>query len=128
MLFMIYQAMTEDAIGGAMKVHRVPGPGIQEYTYQRATEIELKTKTTKPERKAEIKICYKDEYSALRCVDLLVEERLTVVLKAKTDSENTRLAQAINCLEASHYPIGLLINFGAKSLQFKRIFNKKIPR
>jgi GxxExxY protein len=110
-----------------MEVHRTLGPGFQEYVYQRALEIELKQKTIKHIREADIKIFYKGEYIALRRVDFLVQEMITVELKAKTELDDVHLAQAINYLEASHYPIGLLINFGAKSLQFKRLYNKRSP-
>jgi GxxExxY protein len=124
---MIYQEITGDIIGCAMEVHRTLGPGFQEYVYQRALEIELKQKTIKHIREADIKIFYKGEYIALRRVDFLVQEMITVELKAKTELDDVHLAQAINYLEASHYPIGLLINFGAKSLQFKRLYNKRSP-
>ena len=124
---MIYQEITGDIIGCAMEVHRTLGPGFQEYVYQRALEIELKQKTIKHIREADIKIFYKGEYIALLRVDFLVQEMITVELKAKTDLDDVHLAQAINYLEASHYPIGLLINFGAKSLQFKRLYNKRSP-
>ena len=110
-----------------MEVHRVLGPGFQEYVYQRAMEIELKAKGLKHIREADIKIYYKGENIALRRVDFLIDEKVTVELKAKTDLDDVHLAQAINYLEAAHYTVGLLINFGSKSLQFKRLYNKKIP-
>ena len=124
---MIYQEITGEIIGCAMEVHRHLGPGFQEYVYQRALEVELKSKKIKHVREAEIKIYYKGEYIALRKVDFLVDEKITVELKAKTEMDAVCLAQAINYLEASSYSTGLLINFGAKSLQFKRLFNKKSP-
>ena len=125
---MIYQEITGEIIGCAMEVHRHLGPGFQEYVYQRALEVELSNKKISRKREADIKIYYKGEYIALRRVDFLVDEKITVELKARTDLDDIQLAQAINYLEASHYPVGLLINFGAKSLQFKRLFNKKFPQ
>lgn len=125
---MIYQELTGEIIGSAMEVHRVLRPGFQEYVYQRALEIELKKREIKHVREAELKIYYKGESIALRRVDFLVDEKVTVELKARTELDDSHLAQAINYLEASHYPVGLLINFGAKSLQFKRLFNKKFPQ
>ncbi|HEY0039586.1 MAG TPA: GxxExxY protein, partial [Flavisolibacter sp.] len=86
-----------------------------------------KNKKLKYVREADIKIYYKAEYIALRKVDFLIDEKITVELKAKSEMDDAHLAQAINYPEASHCPIALLINFGAKSLQFKRLFNKKIP-
>jgi GxxExxY protein len=124
---MIYQEITGDVIGCAMEVHRTLGPGFQEYVYQRALEIELNKRKTKNAPEFEIKILYKGEYIALRRVDFLVNDIITIEIKAKAELDDVHLAQAINYLEASHYPIGLLINFGAKSLQFKRLYNKKSP-
>jgi GxxExxY protein len=124
---MIYQEITGEVIGCAMEVHRTLGCGFQEYVYQRALEIEFKKKKIKHQREFDIKIYYKREYIALRRVDFLVEDIIAVELKARTEIEEVHLAQAINYLESSSYPIGLLINFGAKSLQFKRLYNKKSP-
>jgi GxxExxY protein len=125
---MIYQEITGEIIGCAMEVHRTLGPGFQEYVYQRALEIELDKKKIQNKREFDIKIFYKGEFIALRRVDFLVNDLITVEIKARTEIDDTHLAQAINYLEASSYPIGLLINFGAKSLQFKRLFNKKFPQ
>jgi GxxExxY protein len=125
---MIYQEITGEIIGCAMEVHRTLGPGFQEYVYQRALEIELDKKGIKNQKEFEIKIFYKGDYIALRRVDFLVNDLITVEIKARTELDDTHLAQAINYLESSAYPVGLLINFGAKSLQFKRLFNKKIPQ
>lgn len=125
---MIYQEITGEIIGCAMEVHRTLGHGFQEYVYQRALEIELNKKNIQNKREFDIKIFYKGEYIALRRVDFLVNDLITVEIKARTEIDDTHLAQAINYLEASSYPIGLLVNFGAKSLQFKRLFNKKFPQ
>ncbi len=110
-----------------MEVHRNLGCGFQEYVYQRAMEIELNKKNIKHQKEFEIKIIYKGEYIALRRVDFLVNDLITVEIKARTEIDDVHFAQAINYLERSSYPIGLLINFGAKTLQFKRLYNKKFP-
>jgi GxxExxY protein len=60
-----------------------------------------------------------------RRVDFLVEEKISVELKAVIKLEDVHLAQALNYLEAYNLEVGLLINFGAKSLEFKRLYNKK---
>ena len=125
---MIYQEITGDIIGCAMEVHRTLGCGFQEYVYQRALEIEFKKKNINHYREFDIKILYKGEYIALRRVDFLVNDLVAVELKARTEIDDIHLAQAINYLESSTYPIGLLINFGGKSLQFKRLYNKKSPQ
>ncbi len=123
---MIYQDLTGDIIGCAMEVHRQLGCGFQEYIYQRALEIELNQKSIKAEREVEIKIYYKGNYIGLRKVDFLIKEKVTVEIKACTELQDVHMAQAINYFEASSYPVGLLINFGARSLEFRRLYNKKI--
>ena len=124
---MIYQELTGDIIGCAMEVHRQLGCGIQEYIYQRALEIELSARELKVQREFDIKVLYKGNYIGLRRVDFLVNDVVTIELKACTQLQDVHVAQAINYLEASSYPLGLLINFGAKSLEFKRLYNKKSP-
>lgn len=124
---MIYQELTGEIIGCAMEVHRQLGCRFQEYIYQRALEIELSSKELRVQREFEIKVLYKGQYIGLRRVDFLINDTITVELKACTQLQDVHLAQAINYLEASSYPLGLLINFGAKSLEFKRLYNKKSP-
>ena len=124
---MIYQDVTGEIIGCAMEVHRQLGSGFQEYIYQRALEIEFQNRKVKAQREFEIKIHYKGEYIGLRRVDFLVHDAITVELKAVSELQDNHIAQAVNYIEASSYPIGLLINFGSKSLQFKRLYNKKSP-
>ena len=109
-----------------MKVHRELGSGFQEYIYQRALEIELKKAPIKFIREYEMPIYYQGEKIGMRIVDFFVDEKIMVELKALTDLTDTHLAQGLNYLEASGHEVGLLINFGAKSLQFKRLHNRKI--
>ncbi len=71
---------------------------------------------------------YKQQHIGTRRVDFLIEDIISVQLKALTKLEDVHLAQAINYLEAYDLEIGLLINFGAKSLQFKRLINKKFKQ
>jgi len=109
-----------------MKVHRELGIGFQEYIYQRALEIELLKADLKFMREHEMSIYYSGEKIGIRKVDFFVEDKIMVELKAVTDLDDTHLAQGLNYLEASGHEVGLLINFGAKSLQFKRLHNRKI--
>ena len=120
---MKYSDITEKIIGCAMKVHLELGSGFQEYIYQRALEIELKKALIKFIREYEMPIYYLGEKIGMRIVDFFVDEKVMVELKALTD---THLAQGLNYLEASGHEVGLLINFGARSLQFKRLHNRKI--
>jgi GxxExxY protein len=123
---MKYSEITEKIIGCAMKVHRELGSGFQEYIYQRALEIELKKPGIKFVREYEMAIYYQGEKIGMRVVDFFVNDIIMVELKAVTDLNDVHLAQGLNYLEASGLEVGLLINFGAKSLQFKRLHNRKI--
>jgi GxxExxY protein len=123
---MKHSEITEKIIGCAMKVHRELGSGFQEYICQRALEIELKKPGIKFVREYEMAIYYQGEKIGMRVVDFFVNDIIMVELKAVTDLNDVHLAQGLNYLEASGLEVGLLINFGAKSLQFKRLHNRKI--
>ena len=108
-----------------MKVHATLGNGFQEVIYQRALAIEMKHEGLKFEREHNMKIYYRGEEIGERRVDFFVEEKIMVELKAIIQLENVHLAQAKNYLEAYNMEVGLLINFGNTSLEFKRLQNKK---
>ncbi|MCZ2085312.1 MAG: GxxExxY protein [Flavobacteriales bacterium] len=116
--------ITHKIIGCVMEVHNTLGNGFQEVIYQRCLSIELSEKGIEHQREVEMPIFYKGNDVGLRRADFLVMGEIMVELKAIIDLEDVHLAQAMNYLEAYNLPTGLLINFGAKSLQFKRIFNK----
>ncbi len=120
-----YSDITEKIIGCAMKVHSKLGNGFQEVIYQRALAIELAEANLEFTREQEMEIFYKDQRIGTRRVDFFVEGRVLVELKALVQLEDVHLAQAINYLEAFNMEVGLLINFGARSLQFKRLSNNK---
>lgn len=115
--------ITGNIIGCAMQVHKVLGNGFQEVIYQRALAIEMIKKDLSFQRELEIPIYYDDQNIGTRRVDFLVDEKIMVELKAITKLEDVHLAQAVNYLEAYHLEIGLLVNFGAKSLEFRRVIN-----
>ena len=116
-----YSELTGKIIGCAMEVHKTLGNGFQEVIYQRALAIEMRTHGLKYAREFEMSIFYKGENIGLRRVDFFVEDKIMVELKAVIQLEDVHLAQAINYLEAYNMEIGLLINFGSRSLQFKRV-------
>ncbi len=120
-----YSELTSKIIGCAMKVHSALGNGFQEVIYQRAMEIEMTDTGLRFSREHEMPVYYKNQQIGTRRVDFLVEGVVSVELKAIILLEDVHLAQAINYLEAYDLEVGLLINFGAKSLQHKRISNKK---
>jgi GxxExxY protein len=117
----LYSDLTAKIIGCAMEVHRMLGNGFQEVIYQRALEIEMRAQGLNFTREHEMKIYYKGEDIGTRRVDFFVEDKVMVEIKALIDLEDVHLAQAINYLEAYGLEVGLLINFGARSLQYKRV-------
>lgn len=123
-----YSDLTGKIIGCAMRVHSALGNGFQEVIYQRALEIEMSEANIEFSREHEMPIYYKHQQIGTRRVDFLVEGIVSVELKALINLEDVHLAQAINYLEAYDLEIGLLINFGARSLKFKRVQNKKIKQ
>ena len=120
-----FKEITEKIIGAAMKVHAALGNGFQEVIYQRALEIEMEEYGLKFAKEFEMPIYYKDRKVGVRRVDFFVENKIMVELKAVIQLENVHLAQAKNYLEAYNMQVGLLINFGSPSLQFKRLENIK---
>jgi len=108
-----------------MTVHSTLGNGFQEVIYQRALAIELEIAGIEFSREFEMPIYYRNEHIGTRRVDFLVEGVISVEIKATTKLEEIHFAQAINYLEAYNLEIGLLINFGETSLNFKRLTNKK---
>ena len=107
-----------------MEVHRKLGNGFQEVIYQRALEIELHILGLLFVREKEMKIFYKNRLIGTRRVDFFVEGSIMIELKALTKLEEAHLAQAKNYCEAYNMDVGLLINFGGKSLEFKRTYSK----
>ena len=123
-----YSELTSKIIGCAMAVHRALGNGFQEVIYQRALEIELTDHGIAFSREHEMPIYYKNRQIGTRRVDFLIENVVSVELKAIIKLENVHFAQAINYLEAYDLEIGLLINFGSKSMEFKRLLNAKFKQ
>lgn len=123
---MLHEELTKKIIGCAMEVHKRLGNGFQEVIYQRALEIEMTLAGLKLSRELEMSIFYRESQIGTRRVDFFVKEKIMVELKAIIHLEEVHLAQAMNYLEAYKREIGLLINFGAKSLEFKRVHNNKL--
>jgi len=122
---MKYEELTRRVIGVAMEVHKHLGNGFQEVVYQRALEHELTLKNVLHARELDMPLFYKGLQVGTRRADFVIENKIIVEIKALTDLEDVHLAQIINYLEAYNYEIGLLINFGTRSLQFKRAYNTK---
>ncbi len=121
------EKLTHKIIGCAMKVHSTLGNGFQEVIYQRALAIEMEMQGLGFEREMEMEIWYEGRTIGTRRVDFFVENKIMVELKAIIELEDVHLAQAMNYCQAYNLPIGLLINFGAKSMEFKRVYNVNHP-
>ncbi|MFH5832953.1 GxxExxY protein [Halalkalibaculum sp. DA384] len=123
---MKYKQLTHKIIGSAMRVHSELGNGFQEVIYQRALEYEFKLNDIMFVREFEMPVHYRDLQVGTRRVDFLVEDTISVELKAVIKLEDVHLAQAMNYLEAYNLEIGLLLNFGARSLGYKRLHNNSL--
>jgi GxxExxY protein len=125
----LHSELTGKTIGCAMEVHNALGNSFQEVIYQRALEIEMGQQGLRASREHELDIFYKGIKIGNRRVDFFVEEKVMVEIKAVKELEDVHLAQAINYLEAYELEVGLLLNFGSRSLQFKRVMkpNKARP-
>ncbi len=123
---MLHEEITHRIIGAAMKVHSTLGNGFQEVIYQRALAIEFAFQGLNFEREKEMELFYRDQQIGTRRVDFFVESCVMVEIKAVIKLEDVHLAQAINYLEAYHMQVGLLLNFGARSLEYKRVHNNKV--
>ena len=119
-----HSEITGKIIGCAMEVHRQLGVGFMENIYARALYIEMKQQGLEFDHEHDMLILYKGEVVGKRRVDFFVENTVMVEIEAITKLEDVHLAQAINYLEASNMEIGLLLNFGGKSLDFKRVINR----
>ena len=118
-----YKEITEKIIGASFEVHKFLGNGFQELIYQRALAWELAQAGLSYAREIEQEIFYKEllEPIGTRRADFVVEGKVLVELKAIIELEEVHLAQVLNYLKAYRLEVGLLINFGSKSLTFKRL-------
>lgn len=120
-----YEEITSKIIGAAMKVHSALGNGFQEVIYQRALEIEFRKYGLQFVREFSMPIFYDGEQIGERRVDFFVDGVISVELKAREILEKGHYSQARNYLEAYNLQVGLLLNFGAISLEYKRLENPK---
>ncbi len=118
-----YKDITEKILGASFEVHKFLGNGFQEVIYQRALAYEMRKVGLQFAREIEQDIFYKDleEPIGTRRADFVVEGKVLVELKAIIQLEDVHWAQALNYLKAYKLEVGLLINFGSKSLTFKRL-------
>lgn len=120
-----YSEITREIIGAAMEVHSHMGNGFQEVIYQRCLAIEFEDRGIQFRREQEMPLFYKLHEVGTRRADFIVNGNILVELKAISVLEDEQRAQILNYLTAYNLEVGLLINFGAKSLQFERFVNTK---
>ena len=120
-----YKDITERIIGTAMKAHSTLGCGFPEIIYQRALALQLKEDNVNFVQECTMPVFYLNKKIGERRVDFLADEKICVELKAISELDASHFAQARNYLEAFNLEIALLINFGAVSLQYRRLTNPK---
>jgi GxxExxY protein len=119
----IRDPLTFAIIGAAQKVHRTLGPGFKESTYQHAMEVELRICELRFSLQPEYDVKYEGVLCGKYQPDIVVENRVVLELKAVSALADEHIAQALSYLRASGLPVALLINFGSKSLTWKRFQN-----
>lgn len=117
-----YQEESYEIIGLCMEVHRVLGPGLLEIVYKDALEIELKSRKIKFEREKKYEVEYKEIILPHHFyADFVINNKIILEIKAQTGVANEHYAQVINYLAISKCKVGLIVNFGEKSLVHKRV-------
>ena len=125
-LIILHEDLIRKIIGCAMEVQKRLDNGFLEVIYQRALTVEMRLAGLEFKREMEMPVYYRDELIGKRSVDFFVEEKIMVELKAIKLLEDINISKALNYLEAFKKEIGLLLNFGAKSLEYKRVHNNKL--
>ena len=120
-----YPEVTYKILDCALEVHKTLGNGYPSDIYRRALSLEMQFLGLEYQREIDLDIFCKGEKIGTQRIDFLVANRISVEIKAINQLEDDHLIQAIHYLEAYDLDVGLLINFGAKNLEFKRVMNKK---
>ena len=119
---LIYKEESYKIIGAAMEVHKELGSGFLENVYQEALELEIQKQEIPYEREKLLNIFYKGQKLKKHYVaDFVFYDKIVVELKALGELSSDHEAQVLNYLKASGFKLGLLLNFGTKSLQYKRM-------
>ncbi|HEX6845942.1 MAG TPA: GxxExxY protein [Chitinophagaceae bacterium] len=121
----IHSDITSEILNIAFEVHKIIGPGFAESVYHRAMIVECGLRNVETDSEIELPIFYKNVRVGSRRADLLIKKKVIVELKAVVELNDIHLAQAINYLEAFNLEVGLLLNFGSKSLQYKRLIHPR---
>ena len=122
---MIFKEITSKILNAGFEVHKTLGAGFLEAVYEEALAHEFRLQSLEFERQKPLDVFYKGVKVKQYIVDFLVEDSVIVELKAIRSYSDVDIAQVLNYLKASNYQVGLLLNFGATSLQYKRLVNTK---
>jgi GxxExxY protein len=120
---LLYSEFTREIIGAAIEVHKTLGAGFIESVYEEALAIEFDSRKIPYEQQKPIDILYKDKLAKQFVCDFLVYEKIIVELKAIRTISDVEAAQVLNYLKGTGLHLGLLFNFGAASLEYKRLIN-----
>jgi GxxExxY protein len=110
-----------------MEVHKILGAGFAESVYEESLAIEFDLRKIPYERQKPIDIVYKGRFAKQFVCDFMVYDKIIVELKAIKAISDIETAQVLNYLKGTDLNLGLLLNFGASSLEYKRLINT-IPR
>ncbi|MDD5459651.1 MAG: GxxExxY protein [Phycisphaerae bacterium] len=121
----LHKDLTHEIIGAAMEVHRILGNGFLESVYEESLAIELMSRDITFEQQRPLDVIYKGKLAKQFFCDLLVNDKILVELKAIKKLTENEYAQVLNYMKATGLELGLLINFGTRSLEFKRVINNQ---
>jgi len=121
----LLEGLTREIIGAAMEVHGTLGAGFVESIYRNALSFELQSRGVSFESEYEIRVLYKDQPVGRHRLDLLVDRRVIVELKAATSIAEVHLSQALSYLQATNVEVALIINFGTRRLTWKRLVKSR---
>jgi len=117
----LLEELTREIIGAAMEFHRTLGPGFLESIYRNALSHELHLKGLLCESERDVRVTYKNQTVGRHRLDLIVEGRVIVELKAATSIADAHLAQVLSYMKATNLELSLIVNFGGPSLTWKRL-------
>jgi len=118
-----FENLSKKIIGAAIEVHRELGPGFLENIYEEALKVDLNEHRLKYECQKEVKIEYLGVVVGTHRLDLVVENKIIVELKALSDLADIHFAQLRSYLKATGLKVGLLLNFGKPTLEIRRVVN-----
>ena len=123
-MLLVYRDESFKIIGACLEVHKTLGCGFHEFVYQEALAIEFKLRGIPFDREKELKVSYKGNILNRRYIpDFICFGQIIVELKALSELHSNNEAQVLNYLKVTDFKLGLLVNFGAEKLVYKRLVN-----